>query len=66
MVISRVISDGVGPIQVKYADGERERLGLAEYKLYVGSLNKQATEEEVEQVGHNLLFVYYLFKFKYA
>ncbi|PKI48090.1 hypothetical protein CRG98_031534 [Punica granatum] len=41
---------GVGPIQVRYADGERERLGAVEYKLFVGSLNKQATEQEVEEI----------------
>ncbi|KAI3687647.1 hypothetical protein L1987_81347 [Smallanthus sonchifolius] len=39
---------GMGPIQVRYADGERER--LVEYKLFVGSLNKQATEKEVEEI----------------
>ncbi|XP_050216216.1 flowering time control protein FCA-like isoform X2 [Mercurialis annua] len=39
---------GVGPIQVRYADGERER--LVEYKLFVGSLNKHATEKEVEEI----------------
>ncbi|CAI9288741.1 unnamed protein product [Lactuca saligna] len=39
---------GMGPIQVRYADGERER--LVEFKLFVGSLNKQATEKEVEQI----------------
>lgn len=41
---------GTGPIQVRYADGERERLGAVEYKLFVGSLNKQATEKEVEEI----------------
>ncbi|XWS08473.1 hypothetical protein CRYUN_Cryun40dG0005200 [Craigia yunnanensis] len=41
---------GVGPIQVRYADGERERLGAVEYKLFVGSLNKQATEMDVQEV----------------
>ncbi|XP_021691589.2 flowering time control protein FCA isoform X2 [Hevea brasiliensis] len=41
---------GVGPIQVRYADGERERLGAVEYKLFVGSLDKQATEKEVEEI----------------
>ncbi|CAN1833682.1 Flowering time control protein FCA [Linum perenne] len=41
---------GIGPIQVRYADGERERLGAVEYKLFVGSLNKQATEKEVEEI----------------
>ncbi|XP_058112064.1 flowering time control protein FCA isoform X2 [Magnolia sinica] len=41
---------GTGPIQVRYADGERERLGAVEYKLFVGSLNRQATEKEVEEI----------------
>ncbi|XP_010549006.1 PREDICTED: flowering time control protein FCA-like isoform X3 [Tarenaya hassleriana] len=41
---------GVGPIQVRYADGERERLGALEFKLFVGSLNKQASEKEVEEI----------------
>ncbi|KAG2721270.1 hypothetical protein I3843_02G060400 [Carya illinoinensis] len=41
---------GAGPIQVRYADGERERLGAVEYKLFVGSLNKHATEKEVEEI----------------
>ncbi|XP_057957322.1 flowering time control protein FCA isoform X3 [Malania oleifera] len=41
---------GLGPIQVRYADGERERLGAVEYKLFVGSLNRQATEKEVEEI----------------
>ncbi|CAL0330214.1 unnamed protein product [Lupinus luteus] len=41
---------GIGPIQVRYADGERERLGAVEYKLFVGSLNKQATVKEVEEI----------------
>ncbi|GMI80217.1 FLOWERING CONTROL LOCUS A [Hibiscus trionum] len=41
---------GVGPIQVRYADGERERLGAVEYKLFVGSLNKQATEMDVQEI----------------
>ncbi|RDX94087.1 Flowering time control protein FCA, partial [Mucuna pruriens] len=41
---------GVGPIQVRYADGERERLGAVEYKLFVGSLNKQSSVKEVEEI----------------
>ncbi|XP_054807044.1 flowering time control protein FCA-like isoform X2 [Prosopis cineraria] len=41
---------GVCPIQVRYADAEQERLGATEYKLFVGSLNKQATVEEVEEI----------------
>ncbi|CAL1397468.1 unnamed protein product [Linum trigynum] len=44
------LTGGVGPIQVRYADGERERLGAVEYKLFVGSLNKQAIEKEVEEI----------------
>ncbi|CAA0829418.1 Unknown protein [Striga hermonthica] len=40
----------MGPIQVRYADGERERLGATEFKLFVGSLNKQATVKEVEEI----------------
>ncbi|WRX20796.1 RNA recognition motif domain - like 10 [Theobroma cacao] len=41
---------GMGPIQVRYADGERERLGAVEYKLFVGSLNRQATEMDVQEI----------------
>jgi len=37
-------------IQVRYADGERECLGVVEYKLFVGSLNKQAPIKEVEEI----------------
>lgn len=44
----RTLPGGIGPIQVRYADGERER--LVEYKLFVGSLNKQATEKEIEEI----------------
>ncbi|XP_022157018.1 CUGBP Elav-like family member 4 [Momordica charantia] len=39
----------MAPINVKYADGERERLGVLE-KLYVGSLNKNTTKREIEEV----------------
>ncbi|KAG5559807.1 hypothetical protein RHGRI_003186 [Rhododendron griersonianum] len=46
----RTLPGGVGPIQVRYADGERERLGAVEHKLFVGSLSKQATEKEVEEI----------------
>ncbi|XP_038992246.1 flowering time control protein FCA-like isoform X1 [Hibiscus syriacus] len=45
-----VLPGGVGPIQVRYADGERERLGAVEFKLFVGSLNKQATEMDVQEI----------------
>lgn len=37
------------PINVKYADREKERLGVLE-KLYVGSLNKNTTKREIEEV----------------
>ncbi|BBG93046.1 Peroxidase superfamily protein, partial [Prunus dulcis] len=40
----------LGSYPSRYADGERERLGAVEYKLFVGSLNKQATEKEVEEI----------------
>ncbi|XP_057843240.2 flowering time control protein FCA isoform X3 [Cryptomeria japonica] len=46
----RTLPGGLGPIQVRYADGERERLGTVEYKLFVGSLNKQASEKEIEEI----------------
>ncbi|XP_075477859.1 flowering time control protein FCA isoform X2 [Primulina tabacum] len=45
-----ILPGGLGPIQVRYADGERERLGATEFKLFVGSLNKNATEKEVEEI----------------
>ncbi|KAK9665093.1 hypothetical protein RND81_14G089700 [Saponaria officinalis] len=41
---------GAGPIQVRYADGERERIGNVEYKLFVGGMNKFATPKEVEEI----------------
>ncbi|PIN15565.1 RNA-binding protein ELAV/HU (RRM superfamily) [Handroanthus impetiginosus] len=45
---------GVGfPMKVKYADGERERLGSFGrhvHKLYVGCLNKQASKWEIEEI----------------
>ncbi|VFQ61013.1 unnamed protein product [Cuscuta campestris] len=41
---------GIAPIQVRYADGERERLGTVEYKLFVGSLSKQASVKDVEEI----------------
>ncbi|WVZ63820.1 LOW QUALITY PROTEIN: hypothetical protein U9M48_013424 [Paspalum notatum var. saurae] len=40
----------MGPVQVRYADGERERHGTIEHKLFVASLNKQATPKEVEEI----------------
>ncbi|KAI3986523.1 hypothetical protein MKX01_038842, partial [Papaver californicum] len=41
---------GMGPIQVRYADGERERLGAVEHKLFVGSMNRHAAEKEIEEI----------------
>eukprot|EP01018_Ginkgo_biloba_P030100 Gb_12352 [translate_table: standard] len=46
----RTLPGEVIPIHVRYADGERERLGAMEHKLFVGSLNKQATENEIEEI----------------
>ncbi|CAN6172061.1 unnamed protein product [Urochloa humidicola] len=40
----------MGPVQVRYADGERERHGAMEHKLFVASLNKQATPKEIEEI----------------
>ncbi|XP_065620030.1 flowering time control protein FCA isoform X2 [Quercus suber] len=37
------------PLTVKYADRERERLGVVD-KLYVGCLNKDASKMEVEEI----------------
>ncbi|XP_057461648.1 flowering time control protein FCA-like isoform X2 [Actinidia eriantha] len=44
---------GFVPLKVRYADGERERLGgfgTHEYKLYVGCLNKQSSKMEIEEI----------------
>ncbi|KAJ7530873.1 hypothetical protein O6H91_14G022900 [Diphasiastrum complanatum] len=41
---------GTAPVQVRYADGERERLGAVEHKLFVGCLNRQASEKEIEEI----------------
>ncbi|XP_024392960.1 flowering time control protein FCA isoform X1 [Physcomitrium patens] len=46
----KTLPGGVSPVQVRYADGERERLGAVEHKLFVGSLNKQASEKEIEEL----------------
>ncbi|KAJ1609724.1 bruno-like protein [Cryptosporidium canis] len=59
-----VLDEDVGPIQVKYADGEIERLGLSpdvqpcgeSVKVFVGSLPKNCTEDQLlllfKQFGH--------------
>ncbi|XP_059657522.1 uncharacterized protein LOC132304042 isoform X2 [Cornus florida] len=44
---------GEVPIKVRYAEGERERLGAVGThvcKLYVGCLNKQASKREIEEI----------------
>ncbi|CAA2967003.1 flowering time control FCA [Olea europaea subsp. europaea] len=44
---------GTIPIIVKYADGERERLGSFGshvHKLYVGSVNKEASKWDIEEI----------------
>ncbi|XP_047315969.1 flowering time control protein FCA-like [Impatiens glandulifera] len=41
------------PLEVRYADGEKERhvsLKEQEYKLYVGCINKQASIKELEEI----------------
>ncbi|KAH8738772.1 hypothetical protein FG386_000563 [Cryptosporidium ryanae] len=59
-----ILDEEVGPIQVKYADGEIERLGLSpdvqpcgeSVKVFVGSLPKNCTEDQLlllfKQFGH--------------
>lgn len=59
-----ILDKEVGPIQVKYADGEIERLGLSpdvqpcgeSIKVFVGSLPKNCTEDQLlllfKQFGH--------------
>ncbi|XP_051225307.1 uncharacterized protein [Lolium perenne] len=42
--------DAMGPVEVRYADGEKKRPGSIENKLFVASLNKQATAKEIEEV----------------
>ncbi|XWS31848.1 hypothetical protein CRYUN_Cryun23aG0111300 [Craigia yunnanensis] len=37
-------------VKVRYADAERDRLGLLPDKLYVGCLNKQASKKEIEEI----------------
>lgn len=53
------LSQNLGPLQVKYATGEAERLGLLvencqpgidQAKLFVGSLPKTVTEEDIHSV----------------
>lgn len=55
----KVLDAAMGPLQVKYAQGEPERLGLNpeaanpsadQAKLFVGSLTKQTTEADVMKV----------------
>ncbi|CAM0950682.1 unnamed protein product [Alopecurus aequalis] len=46
----RTIHGANGPVQVRYADGEKERHGSIEHKLFVASLNKQATAKEIEEI----------------
>ncbi|KAL8151452.1 hypothetical protein V2J09_021260 [Rumex salicifolius] len=38
------------PLRVKYADGERERLGAGKQKVYVNNINKQASKEEIAEL----------------
>eukprot|EP00250_Pteridium_aquilinum_P009225 c18527_g1_i2 orf=2-1894(-) len=46
----RTLPGGPAPLQVKFADGERDHPGQLEHKLFVGSLSKQAGEQEIEEI----------------
>ncbi|XVF32917.1 hypothetical protein REPUB_Repub17cG0124400 [Reevesia pubescens] len=45
-------------VKVRYADADRDRIGLLQDKLYVGCLNKQPSKREIEEIfspyGHIL------------
>ncbi|KAL3517355.1 hypothetical protein ACH5RR_019944 [Cinchona calisaya] len=44
---------GVTPLTVRYADGQKERNGIFDQqllKLYVGCVNKQSTDTEIEEI----------------
>eukprot|EP00249_Psilotum_nudum_P023213 c28788_g1_i3 orf=510-2993(-) len=45
----RTLPGGTCPLQVRFADAERERPGT-EQKLFVGSLSKLATEKDIEEI----------------
>lgn len=38
------------PLQVKFADGDRDHPGLHEHKLFVGSVSRQANEQDIEEI----------------
>lgn len=42
-----MLTGATQPIQVRFADGELERLGATEHKLFVGGLAKSATSEQI-------------------
>eukprot|EP00249_Psilotum_nudum_P023212 c28788_g1_i1 orf=410-2890(-) len=46
----RTLPGGTSPLQVRFADAERERPGAMEQKLFVGSLSKLATEKDIEEI----------------
>eukprot|EP00271_Cylindrocystis_brebissonii_P005206 TRINITY_DN17172_c0_g1_i1.p1 TRINITY_DN17172_c0_g1~~TRINITY_DN17172_c0_g1_i1.p1 ORF type:complete len:688 (+),score=262.13 TRINITY_DN17172_c0_g1_i1:187-2250(+) len=49
----RTLPGGNSPVQVRFADGERERLGIGnvvEYKLFVGSMSKNYSEKQIEEI----------------
>ncbi|GBG59460.1 hypothetical protein CBR_g38484 [Chara braunii] len=52
----RCLPGNTVPVQVRFADGERERLGAIEHKLFVGSVSRHSGEAEVKelfcQYGH--------------
>lgn len=46
----KTLLGGSAPLQVKFANGDRDRQGLTEHKLFVGSLNKRASEKDIEEI----------------
>jgi len=45
-----MLTSAVQPIQVRFADGELERLGATEHKLFVGGVFKDATPEDIQNI----------------
>ncbi|KAI5064672.1 hypothetical protein GOP47_0019367 [Adiantum capillus-veneris] len=50
----RTLKGASKPLQVKYADGDRDHSGPLEYKLFVGSVSRQANEQDIEEDTQDL------------
>ncbi|MCO5549272.1 hypothetical protein L7F22_002740 [Adiantum nelumboides] len=46
----RTLKGASEPLQVKFADGDRDHSGPLEHKLFVGSVSRQANEQDIEEV----------------